>query len=251
MNRLVLFDIDQTLISSGGAGSRALLQAVSEFLGISVEQVKTHGIRFSGKTDPQIIKEILLSCHFSEDGQQVFQKAIEEILDLYLQVLPGEVASATNYIVHDGVVEILNALQGDKRIALGLLTGNIEGGARIKLKRVQLDGFFPIGSFGSDSADRLDLPAIAHQRAQAFYKIDFNPSEIVIVGDAENDILCAKHYGAVSLAVSTGSTTKDELSQHGPDYIFSSLKQTQSILQAILSDKPVPGLCNQIGVSNF
>jgi phosphoglycolate phosphatase len=165
-------------------------------------------------------------------------ETITAILDLYMQYLPVSIASTTNFGLHEGVSEILNLLQQNEQIALGLLTGNIEKGARMKLERVNLNSFFPVGAYGCDSASRLDLPAIAHQRAQKFYNTVFSPPQIVIIGDAENDVLCAKHYGAVSLAVSTGNTSAEELRRLGADYIFPSLKNTSEIIKAILSEEP-------------
>ncbi len=116
------------------------------------------------------------------------------------------------------------------------MTGNLEKGARIKLERFNLNRFFPIGAYGCDSASRLDLPAIAHKRAQEHYNISLTPAQIVIIGDAENDVLCAKHYGAISLAVNTGTTSWQELSALEPHYLFPSLKDTSQILAAIRAE---------------
>jgi len=237
-SKLVLFDIDQTLISSGGAGSRALYSAIEKYTAIKKEEIQAAGIGFAGKTDPQIIEEILLSCDSEIDKSKGLSRPIAGILDLYLQLLPQSIAETEDYFLHEGVDEILLALKDNKQIALGLLTGNIETGARLKLERVGINHFFPVGSFGSDSANRLDLPAIANRRAQIFYNIQFRPEQIVIIGDAENDVLCAKHYGAVSIAVTTGKTTWEQLNKHNPDYIFSSLKDTEQIMQAILTGRP-------------
>jgi phosphoglycolate phosphatase-like HAD superfamily hydrolase len=237
-SKLVLFDIDQTLISSGGAGSRALYAAVEKYTAIREGVIKAAGISFAGKTDPQIIEEILLACESEIDKSQGLSRPITEILDLYLQLLPQSIAETEDYFLHEGVNEILLALQENKQTVIGLLTGNVQTGARLKLERVGINHFFPIGSFGSDSPNRLDLPAIANRRAQVFYNTQFRPDQIVIIGDAENDVLCAKHYGAVSIAVTTGKTTWEELNQHNPDYIFSSLKDTGQIMQAILTGRP-------------
>lgn len=224
------------MITSGGAGSRALYNAFEKLLGISVAQLKSANIRMSGKTDPQIVEEIILACQSEQLAQAKLEEAISGVLDLYLQFLPGEISKTENYHLHEGVSELLDVLAQDKQISLGLLTGNVEAGARLKLDRVNLNKFFPIGAYGSDSASRLDLPAIANQRAQQFYQTDFSPTQIVIIGDAENDVLCAKHYGAISLAVSTGNYTQEELKQYGADYVFPSLKETHRILEAILAD---------------
>ncbi len=151
MKKLVLFDIDQTLITSGGAGSRALFQAFEKLLGISMPQLKSANIRMSGKTDPQIVQEIILACCKDQVSLEQLPDTIKAILDLYVQYLPQLIANTTNFNLHEGVNEILTHLQQNEQIALGLLTGNIEKGARMKLERVNLNGFFPIGAYGSDS----------------------------------------------------------------------------------------------------
>jgi len=214
-------------------------------LAIKVNQIEAANLRMSGKTDRQIVRELIMACAVGEnrtciskeEGQ--WQTKIDEILTVYLQILPqtmDEQAKTPEFFIHEGVLELLNLLEKDQRIALGLLTGNLELGARMKLKPFNLNRFFPIGAYGCDSASRLDLPAIAYKRAQDYYQVNLSPTQIIIIGDAENDILCAKHYGAVSLAVNTGSTTWEELSNHKPDYLFSSLKNTSQILQAIMAE---------------
>ncbi len=240
-SRLVLFDIDQTLIDSGGAGRRALYRALQETLLISLDGLELANISMSGKTDPQIIWEFILASKVENISESEIDRRqiIDQILSLYLKFLPEEinqVAKTPQCFVYDGVMEILQLLENDKRIALGLLTGNIKSGAQIKLEQFNLNRFFPIGAYGCDSANRLELPAIAHKRAQEHYSIELTPSQITIIGDAQNDILCAKHYGAISIAVNTGTTTWQELSALEPNYIFSSLKDTREILSAIVPE---------------
>jgi phosphoglycolate phosphatase-like HAD superfamily hydrolase len=119
---------------------------------------------------------------------------------------------------------------------LGLVTGNIEEGARMKLDHVQLNEYFPIGAYGSDSADRLDLPAIAVERASKYFEQQFLQDDVLIVGDSVNDILCAKHYGARCLAVNTGKTPWDELADLKPEFLFKDLSDTQGVIAAIYAD---------------
>ena len=161
---------------------------------------------------------------------------MEEILELYLGVLEEEIEKARYYIIHEGVVELLDALLAEERAYLGLLTGNIERGAHMKLRRFDLLRYFPIGAFGSDSANRLDLPAVACERAGKHFNLEFAPHEVVIIGDAVNDVLCAKGYGAISIAVNTGRTSWEDLQAQDPDYLLPSLKDTNQVLDLIFSE---------------
>jgi phosphoglycolate phosphatase len=240
MKRLVLFDIDETMISSDGAGRRAIARVLNEHYGVPESAMR---IPMSGKTDPQILREIFRAC----DKEGAFDNCTENIFELYLGVLEEEIHKSRYYIIHEGVVELLEALVAEERAYLGLLTGNIERGAHMKLHRFDLLKYFPIGAFGSDSANRNDLPGVACERARKFFKIDFQPNELVIIGDAINDVICAKSYGAISIAVNTGRTTWEELEAQQPDYLFKSLKDTAQVINAIFSaparplgEKPVP-----------
>jgi phosphoglycolate phosphatase-like HAD superfamily hydrolase len=239
-NRLVLFDIDQTLISSDGSGRKAIYSALSKTLQLDLNRPEFDSINMSGKTDPQIIREFVVAgLQQDNKDDNYWQQIIAKSLEAYLQILPNLVSEASKtpkYFMHEGVSELLSVLEKNKNIFLGLLTGNIKRGAYIKLEPLNLTKFFPIGAFGCDSASRLDLPAIAHKRAEDHYGIQLTPNQIIIIGDAPNDVLCAKHYGAISLAVSTGHTSAEELSQLNPHYLFSSLKETDKILDAIMSE---------------
>jgi phosphoglycolate phosphatase len=242
--KLVLFDVDHTLISNGGAGRKALYQALQECLQVNIETLEAAHIRLAGKTDLQNVREFIVAC-----GHEYTDAIANKILDLYLQCLPTFVNRALNTdkcFMHEGVAELLATLEHDEKIALGLLTGNLEKGAYIKLEPFNLMRFFPIGAYGCDSASRLDLPAIAHKRAQEYYQANFTPADIVIIGDAENDVLCAKHYGAISLAVNTGTTSWEELSKQEPDYLFSSLKETDQVLKAIMAGPKARRVLNPI-----
>jgi len=231
MKRLVLFDIDETMISSDGAGRRAIARVLNQHYGVPEEAMH---ITMSGKTDPQILREIFQAC--GKEGK--FDTCTEHIFELYLGVLEDEIQKSRYYIIHEGVVELLEALVEEEHAYLGLLTGNIERGAQMKLHRFDLLRYFPIGAFGSDSANRLDLPAIACERAAKHFNIKFQPHEVVIIGDAINDILCAKGYGAISIAVNTGHTTWQELEAQNPDYLFKSLKDTVQVIDAIFAEPP-------------
>lgn len=230
MSRLVLFDIDETMIHSSGAGRRALERALFD---VFERKITFDGITLSGKTDPQIIGEVL---HANGLSDEQCAELLDRIFERYLPYLEEEIGRAEEYRLHEGVVELLEVLRTNGGTFVGLLTGNIERGARIKLQRFDLNRYFEFGAFGCDSANRMDLPAVAHQRATKKFGHAIERHEIVIIGDARNDVLCAKGYGAKALAVCTGRTTKDTLMQLEPHYIFDSLKDTAQVVDAIFAD---------------
>ena len=227
MKRLVLFDIDETMISSDGAGRRAFARVLKREYGIAEEIGQ---ISMSGKTDPQILKEIF---EFVQKGHLHTDETLESFYQHYLDILKEEVLASTTYIIHPGIPALLEQLELDQNAYLGLVTGNIEPGARVKLDRVNLNNYFPVGAYGSDSANRLDLPAIAVERAKEHYKQDFDKDEVVVIGDSINDILCAKHYGAKCIAVNTGKTSRADLEAYNPEYLFANLSDTDEVTAAI------------------
>jgi len=226
--RLVLFDIDETMIKSDGAGRRAITRALVSVFGITGD---TDGVIMSGKTDPQICSEIMCNSGISADE---INSKLPTVFALYPPLLKEEIERSPGYRLHDGIKELLKALSSQAAARLGLLTGNIEAGARLKLEPFALNDYFPIGAFGCDSADRMDLPKIARQRAANFYKTAFGNREVVIIGDSVNDVRCAAGFGAVSIAVNTGKTTYAELEQCRPDFLFDTLSDTSSVMAAIL-----------------
>lgn len=228
--RLVLFDIDETMISSDGAGRRAIAKTLGDLYRIGEDALQ---IPMSGKTDPQILTEILEASGMMREE---ILALIDTLIETYLTHLKDEIASASFYIVHEGVRELIGALLERDDAYLGLLTGNVERGARMKLDRFALNQHFPVGAYGSDAHCRLELPPIAKQRADFHYGKDFLPDEIVIIGDSINDVLCAKSFGAVSLAVNTGKTSWKELEDQLPDHLFPSLKDTDAVMTAIFSN---------------
>jgi phosphoglycolate phosphatase-like HAD superfamily hydrolase len=227
--RLVLFDIDETMITSDGAGRRAISRVLKDRYDIDPNKIK---LSMSGKTDPQILTEIMTESGIEKSE---IASAIPSIIEEYLVHLETEIRETRHYIVHDGVEEILAALATMENAFLGLLTGNVERGARMKLERFKLNHHFPLGAYGSDSASRLDLPHVAKLRADEHFKTTFEPREIVVIGDSIFDVLCAKHYGAVSLAVNSGRTTREELAAQNPDHLFPTLADTQSVIKAIFN----------------
>ena len=228
--RLILFDIDETILSSDGAGRRAIARVMrGVHADIPDAALK---INMSGKTDPQIFSEILAIANKTYDGHE---EILGVFLEPYLKALDEEIAGAGSYYMHVGVMDLLLALKKHKGAYLALLTGNVETGARMKLKPFDLNKYFPFGAFGSDSANRLDLPAVARQRAKEHYDIDFSPEQIVVIGDSVNDILCAHNHGAKCIAVNTGKTPREELENLHPAYLFANLSDTTNVVNAIFS----------------
>jgi len=230
MSRLVLFDIDETMLASNGAGRRAIARVLNDRFGVPESAMN---VPMSGRTDPEILKRM-----FSKAGlEEKFEAHFQDVIEAYLGVLQEEIEKSRYFILHEGVVDLITALLDLESVFLGLLTGNVERGARMKLARFDLNQYFPVGAFGSDSHDRLDLPAIAKERAEAHYKQNFHAHELVIIGDSENDILCAHGFGASCIAVNTGRTSWDELEKLKPQFLFPNLKNTQLIVEAILSEQ--------------
>ena len=229
MKRLVLFDIDETMVYSDGVGRRAMEAALRQVFKHTVDAT---GHSMSGKTDPQICYELLTAMGYNIEE---IKEKLPLAFKIYLELLETEIESSGRIRLHSGVVELLQELEKHPECYLGLLTGNIEEGARLKLKPFDLNSYFVFGAFGSDSANRNDLPLFAHKRASEVLGKEFTRDEIVIIGDAVNDVLCAQGYGVKCIITATGKTPKETLAELKPDYLFDSLCDTQTVMQAILS----------------
>lgn len=226
--RLVLFDIDGTLLLSGGAGSRALRRALQDSYGL---QNGMDAIRPDGKTDPQIVREAL-----ARNGNGAsFNSVIESsFFSRYVAFLGEEIGAGTNFVVLPGVTELLQNLEQEKGLLLGLATGNIEEGAQLKLGRAGLSEFFSFGGFASDSEDRTELTQIAIRRG--LQKIaPVNPEAIFVVGDTPHDIIHGKGAGARTLAVASGSYSLEELRAYQPEMAVASLSPVEPILSFLLA----------------
>jgi phosphoglycolate phosphatase-like HAD superfamily hydrolase len=220
MRRLILFDIDGTLVLSGGAGSRALTRALDEVFGLANG---LEGVRLNGQTDPQIVEDALRKGGIVPADEPDRMAKVEE---LYLKYLADEMVVSQRARVLPGVRELLPRLRGVEGITLGLLTGNFEVGARIKLARFDLNHYFEVGAFGSDAKDRTALVPLALERAGARYNHAFSTGEVVIVGDTERDVACGKAHGVATVAVATGGVEMEELVAAGADRVFGDLAQS-------------------------
>ena len=228
--KLVLFDIDGTILLSGGAGRRALVRVMAT---AGADPDVFGKIRFDGKTDPQIIVELLREAGHEWSGQQ---EMIETLSDQYLDLLESELAAkdAPPPTLMPGVTTLLDALHQDERATLGLVTGNLARGAALKLRSVGLDPErFVIGAFGSDSPHRPDLPAIAADRAKPLFGHAPSGRDVVIIGDTPADVTCGQAIGARAIGVATGSYSADDLRDAGAYLVVDDLIETRRILDVI------------------
>jgi phosphoglycolate phosphatase len=227
--KLVLFDIDGTLLQSDGAGRRAINRALREVFGTSGPQ----DYHFDGKTDPQIIRELM---RLAGRGDKHIDARMATVLARYLQILREELrAPGFQPRTLPGVPKLLDALEARSEVILGLLTGNLESGARAKLEAVGLaPARFRVGAFGSDHEVRNELPAIAAERTRRELRIDVAGDAIVVIGDTPADLNCGKALGASAIGVATGRFSVEELRLHEPMAVFQDLSDTDAVTRAIL-----------------
>jgi len=212
--RLVLFDIDGTLVDCGRQVRPLFAGALEEVFGTAGDLDRYD---FAGKPDPRIVLDLMTGEGFPIAD---IVAALPRVRETYLARLEAGLAVEGMRIL-PGVVETLARLEG--RVALGLLTGNWESGARIKLGRFGLNRFFPVGAFGEDGADRSDFPPRALERAARHYGEDFRADQTMIVGDSLLDVACARAHGVRALAVATGRTSASALAAAGADWVVADL----------------------------
>lgn len=225
--RLVLFDIDGTLVTDRGASREAFADALEAVYGYD-RDLSVYD--FSGRTDPQIARMVLRDAGFDDatiDGR------LERLWKIYLAGLarnatPGRVKTLP------GIVEVVEALSRRDDVMLALLTGNIEPGARLKLAGPALNDYFPFGAFGSDSANREELPPIAVARASARNGHRVSGPDVVILGDSIYDVRCGVPYEATTIAIASGKTPAEKLRAENPTHFFESAEDVQAVLRAVV-----------------
>lgn len=227
MRHLLLFDIDGTLVS-GGPAKEAFHFALLEVFGTAGD---IDGHDFSGKTDPQIARELLIGADL--DPVDVARR-LPVLFDSYLRELEARLADDPVTVL-PGVRSLVDELSGMGDVALGLLTGNIARGADLKLGSAGLRAPFRVGSFGSDREVRNDLPPVAVERARVEWSVDFEPGRTWIVGDTPRDVECARAHDLRTLAVATGRFGSDELRASGAEWVLESLEDTSSVLDILLT----------------
>lgn len=229
MKRLLLFDIDGTLLSTNGAARRAFHRALLEVFG-TAGPIDDHP--FDGKTDPQIARELMRGAGLPD--AQIDAK-LPELFQHYLADLEQEIHKPDyQTTVYPGVRELLAELAQQPAVVLALLTGNVARGADLKLGSAGLRDYFAFGAFGSDCEDRSGLPQVAVDRARELLGRDFDGHNVVVIGDTPSDVRCGESLGVFTVAVATGRHDRAVLEAEGADVVFDDLSDTPAVLRALL-----------------
>ena len=222
--KLVLFDIDGTLLTSGGAGERALRLGVRDRFGIEEDY---RSIEIAGRTDSLIARQI-----FQKHGIAETPENLTAFFDGYLHHL-GDLLPKSNGRLLPGIVELLDALKARPDVVLGLLTGNLQRGAELKLTHYGVWHYFEFGAFADDHHERNELGRFACARAVERAGCAFPPERIYVIGDTPHDIACAHAIGAKAIAVATGSSSAEQLRAAHADHIFNDLSDLSAVLRVL------------------
>jgi len=213
---VVLFDVDETLVHTGGSGARSWTSAFQKLYGIPAD-IGQH--TSAGETDPQVARATFVGAV----GRQPTDRDLDQLYAQYLLFLADDIVVSEHYRMLPGADRCLMAL-GEAGVLLGLVSGAMEGAARTKLIPADLNRFFLFGAYGSDSPDRAELTGIAIEKATRLHA-QLKPGEVFVVGDTPLDISAAQKVGAVSVGVATGKYSVDELRDAGADHVLSSLTE--------------------------
>ena len=217
--RLLLFDVDGTLIEAGGAGRAAL----SEAAGAELALPGLDGVAFAGRSDLAIIRDVLALA-----GVPRTPDAVDGLVAAYLARLPQTLASHEGRVL-DGVVELLDSLE-DLRLPVGLATGNLMRGAELKLRRYGLWERFAAGGFGDHSSERAPIVSVAIERLAEVAGVDRSSAGAVVIGDTPHDVTAGRAAGARVLAVATGAYGECALRESGADLVLPDLVDTGAVL---------------------
>jgi phosphoglycolate phosphatase-like HAD superfamily hydrolase len=223
---LLLWDIDGTLVSTDRAGERALLIMIREMYGRDLG--KELPVKLQGRTDTSIARDILkfLGIEATPEEEKRFKAG-------YLERLPTTLPTGKS-ILHPGIKEALDAVHEHAEIHQGLLTGNHEAGAKLKLSHLGIWQYFEFGAYADDSHIRDELGPFALARAKQKLGIDFPPERVFIIGDTPHDVACGKAIGAKTIAVATGSFSVAELAACNPTHTFADFSDTTALLKVVL-----------------
>lgn len=229
--RLVLFDIDGTILWGGPLWKESFLGAMAHYF----PNLNFPAVSFGGKTDIQIAREMMAGLGFNEAQ---IEESMHRVVDLYIQRATEAAQTRAHEVrVLPGVREILDELHKHPDVLLGLLTGNVRPGAHAKLSCAGLQHYFKVGVYGDDHWDRYRLPELAVKRVHEEHGLKFAGKQIVIIGDTVHDVNCGKSIGVRSIAVGTGrNIPTEELLAQNPDFYFKDLSDTLEVLSAILEE---------------
>ena len=223
MPTILLFDVDGTLVTTDGVGRRAIEKAFE----------RRHGRRdvvsfsFAGMTDKAIVRDGLLGLDKRFASESELQAEMNATLVFYLRVLQEEAASTNSIRVHDGIIRVLDLAESRPDVALGLGTGNLQEGARIKLGHAGIYHRFTFGGFGDDSIDRPEILTSGARRGADRLGVPLQACRVVVVGDTPKDIAAAEAIGAECVAVATGMHSVAELESHAPTLACQTLSDTR------------------------
>jgi len=225
--KVLLFDLDWTLIYTGGAGVRALNQAYEKRYGIANA---AKAVVVDGMTDPAICRQ-MIKVH---QKRQADETEIQALCQTYLEQLAIEVPTSPGFIILPGIPSLLEHLRDHSEVVLALGTGNLKRGAEIKLARPDFWKYFPLGGFSDDSESRPDVLRAAVKRAEDFAERSFTNTDVIVIGDTVHDIRAARAIGADVLAVACGPTTSDVLAAEKPTYLLKDLSDTSHVVELLL-----------------
>lgn len=227
--KLLLFDIDGTILKNFGQAKNAFSSALKEVFGTDGQ---INSFSWSGKLDQNIVFELMEGAGFT---QEFIQKNLSKTLRLYEKIL-RETIKPEKIVLEKGILEVLNKASKDEDILMGLCTGNTPEGAKIKLSSVGLYNFFSIGSYGTDAKKRDQLPPIAKKRAEKFFNVKIERKNVFVIGDSPADIESAKANGYWSVGVSSGFHKKEELEKYNPDLLLNNFKEDEEIFWRFVKD---------------
>lgn len=226
--KLLLFDIDGTLVRTAGIGRDSMAEAFGQMFG---PENGLKGIEMAGRTDPSILKEVMKNhnIEWNIKKEDAFKETYFERLEKNMKIpRPGK-------RLCPGIPELLTELNSHSHIKLGLLTGNWRYGSYLKLRHFGIDNFFAVGAFSDDAEDRNQLVPFAKERFEKTYEQSIKNNDIVVIGDTPKDIDCARFHGAKSVAVATGFHDLNTLRSENPDYVFEDFRETDAVVKILTS----------------
>lgn len=228
---LILFDVDGTLVDTAGAGRRALGRAFRSVFGVDSFDARTQSVAFAGLTDLKIIAALAEAVGVPGPRLDASRQALYQA---YFDALREEMARQDpRRRVLPGVLPLLKELDLRADVFLGLLTGNLERGARAKLEPFGLNRYFPDGGFGSDHAVRREVARLAREKLSRRSGIRFSPSQVTVIGDTHHDVECARANGYRAIAVDSGWAPRERLESSEPDALLNTLQDLPAVLKAL------------------